>query len=724
MRRGKYNAGSTDGEMLYDDTDFTLFAIALLSVYWIPVALFRLLRMFIRLRHKKTPMQEAKEAWCTCSICQAKADKMRAKNSGLRSYTVFDFLFVVVTVLLVFASITAYRSNMKYERPFDPFEILGVPKTASEKQIKKAYRMLSITLHPDKNPDDPNAQQRFIQLTKARDALTDEVAKENLRVYGNPDGYMGTTWGLGLPKWVDQNRQSVLLAYGVFIVVLFPAVVGYWWHKRKQQLTSEIMTTTFMMFRETLNMSTRFRDILFAFCGSDEFCVLFNSDNAGAIEELQNKLKRIGGPLRPKAVMEPTLPQIHNIILLTAYLSRIPIPPELNGLLEGMLLRAEPLLTAMTDIVGVFQRPDCMAAWNKMLIHGHTTLLSRCIQVSQSVYQALDEKSSPLLQIPHFTEREVRFCSNARSNTTKSIYEIMRMETAVLKKTLRDFTDDQILDVKAFCDRFPCASLEVQPPCVEWEEDSSVHEGDRVTLRTTLRILRRTGSVFSPHVPHLPYRKEEVWWLWLADHNRLCPLEVRRLLPKMARGHDGAKKRGFEEEEEDENGTIIDPATEEQREKRLKRNDELERLAADPRVTVFEVAFRFVAPKAGTYLLEVKAVCDCYVGAGKTEYIRLDVKEALEIPQTNEKISSDEEEEYEEESSEGEEDDAEEEEGDGDAEDAQEMNGDRAADEDGDESDYEYIEVTASESEPGDFGDSESDDDFGVSAPHRGDPAA
>jgi translocation protein SEC63 len=50
---------------------------------------------------------------------------------------------------------------------FDPFDILGVSTEATIKEIKKAYRRLSLEMHPDKNPDNPLAVQEFIRLTKA-----------------------------------------------------------------------------------------------------------------------------------------------------------------------------------------------------------------------------------------------------------------------------------------------------------------------------------------------------------------------------------------------------------------------------------------------------------------------------------------------------------------------------------------------------------------------------
>jgi DnaJ-class molecular chaperone len=62
-----------------------------------------------------------------------------------------------------------FNKVMSIERigAFDPYEILEVDTDATMKQIKSRYRKLSLTKHPDKNPDDPLAVQEFIRLTKA-----------------------------------------------------------------------------------------------------------------------------------------------------------------------------------------------------------------------------------------------------------------------------------------------------------------------------------------------------------------------------------------------------------------------------------------------------------------------------------------------------------------------------------------------------------------------------
>lgn len=55
----------------------------------------------------------------------------------------------------------------------DPYSILGVSKGADEKAIKSAYRKLAKELHPDKNKDNPKAAERFSDVTRAYDLLSD-----------------------------------------------------------------------------------------------------------------------------------------------------------------------------------------------------------------------------------------------------------------------------------------------------------------------------------------------------------------------------------------------------------------------------------------------------------------------------------------------------------------------------------------------------------------------
>jgi DnaJ family protein C protein 7 len=63
--------------------------------------------------------------------------------------------------------------EMKKSQRKDYYKILGVERNASEADIKKAYRRLAIVHHPDKNPDDESAAERFKDIGEAYETLSD-----------------------------------------------------------------------------------------------------------------------------------------------------------------------------------------------------------------------------------------------------------------------------------------------------------------------------------------------------------------------------------------------------------------------------------------------------------------------------------------------------------------------------------------------------------------------
>src|ERR1700745_1021158 len=66
----------------------------------------------------------------------------------------------------------------------DYYKILGIAKTATPEEIKKAYRKLALKLHPDLNPNDKEASKKFQEINEANEVLSDPAKRKKYDQYG------------------------------------------------------------------------------------------------------------------------------------------------------------------------------------------------------------------------------------------------------------------------------------------------------------------------------------------------------------------------------------------------------------------------------------------------------------------------------------------------------------------------------------------------------------
>ena len=77
----------------------------------------------------------------------------------------------------------------------DYYEVLGISRSASPDEIKKAYRKLALKYHPDRNPDDKKAEETFKELSQAYEILSDSQRKSQYDQFGHAAESMGGAGG-------------------------------------------------------------------------------------------------------------------------------------------------------------------------------------------------------------------------------------------------------------------------------------------------------------------------------------------------------------------------------------------------------------------------------------------------------------------------------------------------------------------------------------------------
>ncbi len=96
--------------------------------------------------------------------------------------------------------------------PRDPYEVLGIGRDASDADVKKAYRQKALEFHPDRNPGDTAAEEKFKEATEAYEILKDPQKRARFDQYGHD------AFGQGGAEWhhVDINEalRSFMSAFG------------------------------------------------------------------------------------------------------------------------------------------------------------------------------------------------------------------------------------------------------------------------------------------------------------------------------------------------------------------------------------------------------------------------------------------------------------------------------------------------------------------------------
>ena len=94
----------------------------------------------------------------------------------------------------------------------DYYDVLGVSKDASESELKKAYRKLAMKYHPDRNPDDKEAEEKFKEAAEAYEVLGDEEKRAKYDKFGHAG--VGANGGRGGFRGEGMTMDDIFSQFG------------------------------------------------------------------------------------------------------------------------------------------------------------------------------------------------------------------------------------------------------------------------------------------------------------------------------------------------------------------------------------------------------------------------------------------------------------------------------------------------------------------------------
>lgn len=313
-----------------------------------------------------------------------------------------------VIALMAYLIVVTARTIPKI---WNPYDILGISDSATEKEIKSHYKRIALKFHPDKvRPDAAKNQtaesmnDHFVELTKAYKALTDEEIRNNYQQFGHPDGKQSFSIGIALPKFIisDGNGKYVVLVYAALLGVLLPYLVGSWWYgtqrMSKEKVLIESANNLFREYEEGITEG----GIISAVSTGLEFQQTLKGEKAeSGLGKLESRIfaEKEGGPLlsakdRTKLEDLDGGSRRKALALLWAYLGRVELHDEALNLAK---IEVAPLAHALNSSFSAIA-----------LAFGSTGPILKSYLTAQNLMQAVAPGSSPLLQLPYITPEIAR----------------------------------------------------------------------------------------------------------------------------------------------------------------------------------------------------------------------------------------------------------------------------------------------------------------------------
>ncbi|KAM0833226.1 hypothetical protein ACQ4PT_064394 [Festuca glaucescens] len=502
----------------------SLFLIFILTMIALPLVPYTIMRLC----HAAT--KKAKPIHCRCSGCHRSGKYRRSIYKKISNFSTWSNLTILVLWIVVIFLVYYIKLSSREVQVFEPYSILGLEPGASESDIKKSYRRLSILYHPDKNPD-PEAHTYFVEsISKAYQALTDPTSRENYEKYGHPDGRQGFQMGIALPKFLlnmDGASGGIMLLGIVGLCILFPLMIAVIYLSRSSKYTGNYVMhqtlSTYYYFMKPSLAPSKVMDVFIKAAEYMEMPVRRSDDEplqklfVAVRSELNLDLKNIRTEQAKFWKQHPSLVKME--LLIQAHLTResFALSPALVKDYRHMLELAPRLLEELVKIALLPRSPHGFG-WLRPAIG--------VVELSQSIIQAVplsarkagggnSEGIAPFLQLPHFSEATVKKIARKKIRAFQELCDMSQVERAALLTQVAGLSEEEAQDVELVLEMVP--TIEVDIRC-ETEGEEGIQEGDVVTMYAWVSLQRRSGLIAAlPHAPCFPFHREENFWLLLAD---------------------------------------------------------------------------------------------------------------------------------------------------------------------------------------------------------------